>query len=805
MKQSNSFTTLIFSRIKNYLSIILVILSAGLIAQSPGDILFTGYNADGPDEFCFIATTSIAGNQQIHFTDNGWTSANGGEFRITEGEVLYTTPVQGLKPGEQVAIQVGSGSAPSVIYGGGSASQVGSNSIILSSAGDGIIAFTGSLISPQPLAVITTDGSGWTNPVSNTQTNLPNSLVVGETAFLLLENGVTESDNWIYNCDTVYGSPGDLQLAIGQLDNWTSHNSLPFSLPCSPFTSTWNGTWSPSAPSAQNNIIINSSAPITSELNCRALTINIGENLSLGNHNLYLGGNLINNGNGINTTGIIHFNKGDSTLTLSGNPFSVENIVEVETGCILNADSNLIIAATSQNSFGQIDGDGEVVNLIIQKYIDPTNPKYFYMGIPLKNALLKEFNEGNILQSSNSIQGSIWEWDASDALWKAPGDVNLTTSIPAKAYAIFCGTNSFGTFVLGSPGALNYLGSPNMGVIQIALNYNDGQSSGSPIFVGGTSLAFTQGWNLVSNPYPSYYDWDLQTIPNNMGSAIYRFDGSNYTSYLKGAGTGSRFIDPGEGYFVQLHSNTPADLVFNPNNRNPNKNLGSSKSINGFDGFSIRIESKNHQTSDETFLGFESLATQNFDANYDAWKLMNQSLKPNIYTGMQDGYYSINRLNLYQNTTIPLSVNHSLDGDSLEMIFDFKKLISNCRVLIEDLKTGKIYKAQEINKLIYSHEASFRKDRFRIHLEEIRVSKDEEKANDLSWFISQNNNGIEIHKEDLFPKTIRIYSLEGILMKSTIMHQQELQIDLANSGIYLVQMVTNQTKSTCRKVVFQKQ
>lgn len=804
MKHYFSYFLLKYPR-KICLLIIFTSISSGLFAQSPGNIIFTGYNSDGPDEFSFIAATKLAGNIQINFTDNGWTSANGGEFVQNEGEIMYTTPAHGLHQGEQIAIRVGSGLAPSIIFGEGAVSQIGSNSITLSSAGDGIIAFAGSLNSPTPLAAISTDASGWTNPVSNTQTNLPNGLVEGESAFLLLENGITESDNWIYNCDTVYASLSDLQSAICQLENWNSDNSTTFSLPCSPFSSIWNGSWSPSEPSAQNNVIINSSSQINTELNCRELTINTGQSLNLGNLNLKLSGNLYNNGNGIITSGIIHFSQGDSTLTINGNTLSLENIIEVESNCVLNANSNLILLASSQDSFGQIGGDGEVLNLIVQRYIDPSTPQYFYLGMPLKNAMLDEFNEGNILQSSNSSQGSIWEWDGFTAQWKEPGDVSTTAAIQGKAYAIFAGTNPFGTFLLGNPGVLNYSGSPIMDTVQIALEYNDGQSSSSPNFVGGSLISNTQGWNLLCNPYPSYYDWDLQSVPSNMASAIYRFDGSNYTSYLKGAGTGSRFIKPGEAYFVQLQNNTSSNIVFDPNNRNPSKSLGSSKNALDVNGFTIRATSSSIKTWDETFIGFHGQSSEYFDPHFDAWKLMNQGDKPNLFTEMSDGTYSINRFNLNDQTaSIPLSFIHNIDGDSIKMTFNFKNLNSEVQLLIEDLKTGKLYKAGDQKEICFIHLENFRKDRFRIHFQTDNLSESENKGVDFSWFISQNNEGIVIHKDDLLPKDIKVFSLDGTLVKAQSFEDMHCQIPLTISGFYLVLLTNHQNVMNCQKVFFQK-
>ena len=785
--------------------VFLTILSFSLHSQNPGDIIFTGYNSDGPDEFSFMATKSIPGNAQIHFTDNGWTTAGGGAFTTNEGELLYTTPSPGLRQGEQVVIQA-SGSSPLVVNGSGTVVQVGSNKIVFTAFGDGIIAFSGTLNNPLPLAAITTDASGWTNPTATTQTNIPNGLVVGQTAFLLLENGTTESDNWIYNCDTLYGDLSDIQSAVGSLGNWTSDNDNTFNLPCSPIVSTWNGTWSPSEPSAQNDLIIDSPNSINSDIICRDLTINTAQSLNLGTNSLSISGNIVNNGNGIQSTGIINFSGNDSTLAINGNTLFLTNSIIVDSACSLNANSKLVLSATSQDTFGQISGKGEVLNLIVQKYIDPTSPKYFYLGLPLQNALLDEFNEGNILQSSNSSQGNIWEWDASISQWKEPGNVASTNSIPAKAYALYAGTNSSGTFVLGNPGPLNYSGSPNMEVVPIALDYNDGQSSGSQSFVGGSSLAHTQGWNLVSNPYPCYYDWDQQNLPVDLGTAIYRFDGSSYTSYLKGAGSGSRFILPGEGFFVQLQANSPGNLSFDPANRNPSKIISSAKRSSTFDGLKITAFNSTTQLKDEVYLGFDSLASANFDPEYDAWKLMNEGKSPNLYCEMTDGPYSIMRFDLKLTPyIIPLAFYQELDGDSIRLQLDLSSLKSNVKILIEDLKTGQFHNPV-INDLLFKYDLNFRKDRFRIHIEKSTISLKEEEIEEGNWFISQNSSGITLHLKDEYEasSTASVFNLKGREICKIDLKQKDNHIPLLNAGIYIVRLEKEKTFSQSKKVFFLK-
>jgi len=54
-------------------------------ALNPGDIAFTGFNADGSDNLSFVALTPIPSGTAIHFTDNEWTGSafNTGESGFT--------------------------------------------------------------------------------------------------------------------------------------------------------------------------------------------------------------------------------------------------------------------------------------------------------------------------------------------------------------------------------------------------------------------------------------------------------------------------------------------------------------------------------------------------------------------------------------------------------------------------------------------------------------------------------------------------------------------------------------------------
>jgi hypothetical protein len=74
---------------------------------SPGAIAFVGYNADGNDDFAFVALSPIAETDLILFTDNEWNGeqvGSGGQFNTGEGFITWTPPAGGVAPGTIVTL-----------------------------------------------------------------------------------------------------------------------------------------------------------------------------------------------------------------------------------------------------------------------------------------------------------------------------------------------------------------------------------------------------------------------------------------------------------------------------------------------------------------------------------------------------------------------------------------------------------------------------------------------------------------------------------------------------------------------------
>ena len=122
---------------------------AGIIAQTslaPGDLAFTSYTSDNPDEFSFVVLEDIDSATVISFTDHGWLST--GAFRTNENVIVWTSGVA-IAKGTIITIN---STAPSI------GSTTGAMPAF-SGSGDQVFAFQGTVAMPSLIAGLNMDGA----------------------------------------------------------------------------------------------------------------------------------------------------------------------------------------------------------------------------------------------------------------------------------------------------------------------------------------------------------------------------------------------------------------------------------------------------------------------------------------------------------------------------------------------------------------------------------------------------------------------------------------------------------------------
>ncbi|AEE52989.1 beta strand repeat-containing protein [Haliscomenobacter hydrossis] len=213
------------------LSALLIYAYLGFAALSPGDIAFVQYNADGTDNFAFVALVNIPAGEEIKFTDNGWFSTN--SFRTGEGTMTWTAPVGGVSAGTVVTITA----TPSASVG-----TITAFSLAISADGDQLLAYQGLDSAPVFITAMNNEGAAvWQATATNSNdSGLPNGLTNGTNAV-----AITEIDNAVYT-GTTTGTKAALLAALMNKDNWTGSNTV---------NQTFSGTFSITA--AAPNLSIN--------------------------------------------------------------------------------------------------------------------------------------------------------------------------------------------------------------------------------------------------------------------------------------------------------------------------------------------------------------------------------------------------------------------------------------------------------------------------------------------------------------------------------------------------------------------
>lgn len=175
---------------------------------SAGDIAFVQYNADGTDNFAFVALTDIPASSIIYFTDNEENNLSSGE-----GTLTWQAPAIGVSCGTVVTIDRDENTSHGTITNE-------RNDFNLAGNGDAILAFQGpnNVTASTYIAAISNDGGSWGGSRDG---NLPTGLT-NETHAIAID---PEVDNVKYDGSLLSSSKAALLAAINDNDNWTDRDN----------------------------------------------------------------------------------------------------------------------------------------------------------------------------------------------------------------------------------------------------------------------------------------------------------------------------------------------------------------------------------------------------------------------------------------------------------------------------------------------------------------------------------------------------------------------------------------------------
>lgn len=323
----------------------------------------------------------------------------------------------------------------------------------------------------------------------------------------------------------------------------------------------------------------------------------------------------------------------------------------------LNTNGNLTLLSTaSQTAYINGSGTGNVLgNVIMQRYLSSAFG-YKYFSSPFQSATVNEFSDEVNLSSGFPL---FYRYDENQAStgWLTY-TISTGTLVPLQGYAANLGTSH-------SAETVDATGVVNNGTITSTL-YNHNQP-------------YTQGFNLVGNPYPSPIDWNAATgwTRTNVDNAVYYFNasatdqyGGTYSSYINGIssdGIANNMIASMQGFFVHVTNGTyPVSATLSINNNARTTSL--SPVFQSFAPPLIRLSagfSDDGLAADRTVFYIDDNAAANFDTKRDALKLMNTNKDvPSLYAVAAD----TTKLSIHafayphDSTVLPLGIKTERDG-----------------------------------------------------------------------------------------------------------------------------------------------
>ncbi|MGE4287402.1 MAG: T9SS type A sorting domain-containing protein [Salinivirgaceae bacterium] len=315
------------------------------------------------------------------------------------------------------------------------------------------------------------------------------------------------------------------------------------------------------------------------------------------------------------------------------------------------------------------------------------------------------------------------------------------------------------------------------------------------------------GWNLVGNPYPSTIDWDAASgwTLNNVDATAYYYNGSTYDTWNSGShsgtGGGTQYIAAGQGFFVHASANGSLGMtneVRVTNTQNLLKTAETEKQL-------IRIETANNNLTSDALLLFYSDATDDFDAQYDAYKLTGDLPElAEVYFINKTDQLAINtfaanklaELNETPQLVFPLGLLNQTSGIVNFRISEKRNIPSDINIYVYDALTNGYTNLNEVDyELFIAGETNYIEDRFELVLSKNALSINNENLDVKIWsFASEKTIFIKSSQAIETSSRVYLYDLTGRLLNTNTWNGlglQEFKVEAAGTYIIKIQVEKN--------------
>lgn len=550
---------------------------------------------------------------------------------------------------------------------------------------------------------------------------------------------------------------------------------------------------------------------INSAVTCKNLTIPATSTLTANAMNITVHGNITNNGtfnagtssvylNGttaqtISGTQLLQFNNlylnNAAGAVFSGTAMEMKGILQINSGTFNTGGKVTILSsATTQGSIGPILGD-LTGSIVMQRYHNRTAAGWVNLSSPIQNKTLQDWNDDLITSGfpgsdyPNYNFNNMYYYNESVAGGRDNGWVgatNITNNI----------TSGKGYFVYMNAGAMN---------LDVDGNIFKGPQTLTTTYTN-TGNAADDGWNLVSNPYPSAINWNaVGWTKTNINDAVYVWNAATnqYATYIGGVATngGSNIIPSSQSFFVYANAASPVLTVVESCKTS---SQGTFKSLNEIEALTLKVT--DGEWSDEAIIQWNSIASSKFDGEADAFKL--RSLADEVpYLAVVDennNDYSIQALP-YANDEQIIDIKLQSNGKkSYDLTWDgIEQFGTDKEVILERIETGEIYKLNQVKKIKVYSNGRDESANYRLHIKS--KSPDAAIEQDLTEVVTLTDNGVRVSFGYDLQRNIKItaYNMVGQQLITPIVGNYENEVihfgtreQAANSIIEIIDLKTGE-------------
>jgi hypothetical protein len=324
--------------------------------------------------------------------------------------------------------------------------------------------------------------------------------------------------------------------------------------------------------------------------------------------------------------------------------------------------------------------------------------------------------------------------------------------------------------------------------------------------VDNVSIATTNGYNLLGNPYPSYININDILNTNNASlfeGTLWLWDQATDSYDTFNLVTPVSYISPAQGFFVRTSGSNTLSIT---------EAMQSHQTADTFQRLSnerpeIRLVLSDGENTRDTDIYYIDGATTGFDNGYDSTTFGGVANSFSIYTHLvanSNGEdYAIQSLpNSDLDTMIvPIGIT-AATGEQLSISANGVNLPEGFNIYLEDTNDNSFTLLDSTSAFSTTHYEDLNGiGRFYIHTTATALSDNQLSLTNVSIYIVDNNLTITgVHNDNA---SVRVYDLIGKEVVNTTFEGKglnKIELPILNTGVYVVQLET-QTEAVNKKII----